>query len=162
MPQFDTSTFVQQLFWLALIFGVLYFLVVRLTLPKVGRVIDDRENRVKSDLDAAEAAKGSADAVRLAYDEGMATARSTAQTQVALARAEAAKAAEVRMAALAAELDGKTDAAMARLGVARTSAQAALAANAAELTADAVRQIAGLVVDTPDIEAAIAEAARHG
>ncbi|GGI93411.1 hypothetical protein GCM10007973_32090 [Polymorphobacter multimanifer] len=162
MPQFDTSTFIPQLFWLSLIFGVLYFLVVRPTLPKVGRVIDERETRVKGDLDAAEAAKGAADAVRLAYDEGMAAARKTAQAEVATARAAAAKAAEARMAALAAELDGRTDAAMATLATARADARAALAATAADLTADAVRRLAGIDVTAADVDAALAEGVRHG
>jgi F-type H+-transporting ATPase subunit b len=162
VPQFDTSTFLPQLFWLSLIFGVLYFFVVRPTLPKVGRVIDERETRVKDDLDAAEAARGAADAVRHAYDEGMAAARKTAQAEVAAARAAAAQAAEARMTALAAELDGKTDAAMASLATAREAARAALAATAADLTADAVRRLAGIDVAPADVEAALAEGVRHG
>ena len=56
MPQFDSATWLPQLAWLAAIFAVLYFVVIRPTLPKVGRVIDERESRVAADLDAAVAA----------------------------------------------------------------------------------------------------------
>ena len=58
MPQFDPASFVSQLFWFGVIFTLLYFAVVRPTLPKVGKVIDAREAQVGGDLDRAEAAKG--------------------------------------------------------------------------------------------------------
>ena len=75
MPQFNPADWLSQIAWLGAIFAFLYFAVVRPTLPKVGRVIDEREGRVAGDLDAAEAAKGKADAIRAQYDDGMAAAR---------------------------------------------------------------------------------------
>lgn len=162
MPQFDLSTFPQQLVWLSAIFAVLYFFVVRPTLPKVGKVIDERETRVAGDLDAAEAAKGAADEIRTRYDDGMVVARQKAQDAVAAARDKAAKATEVRMAAVAADLDGKADAALATLTAARIAAQATLAATAADLTADAVRRLAGLDVAAADVNAALAKGLTNG
>ena len=163
MPQFDPSVFVPQLFWLAAIFGLLYFFVVRPTLPKVGRVIEARETRVAGDLDAAEAAKGESDAIRTRYDEGMDAARKTAQAEVAVARAAAAREAEARLNRLAAELESRTDAAVARLAVVRATAKASLSSTAADLTADAVQRVAGIEVAVTDIEAALAaEEVRNG
>lgn len=156
MPQFEPSVFLPQLFWLSAIFGILYFFVIRPTLPKVGRVIEERETRVAGDLDAAEAAKGEADRIRTAYDEGMQAARKSAQADVAAARDAAARAAEARLAAISAELDAKTDAAVARLTEQRAAARAALAATAVSLTADAVQRVAGIEVAAGDIEAALA------
>lgn len=162
MPQFEPSVFLPQLVWLAAIFAVLYFFVVRPTLPKVGRVIDERETRVAGDLDAAEQAKGAADEIRTRYDEGMAEARKVAQAAVVAARDKAAQAAEVRMAAVSASLDAMSDEAMNALASARAAAQATLATTAADLTADAVRRLAGLDVATADVEAALAEGVKHG
>lgn len=156
MPQFDPSGFASQFFWLAVIFAFLYFAVVRPTLPKVGRIIDEREGRVKGDLDAAEAAKGEADAIRSRYDDGIAAAREAAQGQVAAARADAAGAAEARMKALADQLDGQAADATARLAAVRDAARAALAATTAELTGDAVARLTGIVVPPAEIEAALA------
>ena len=43
MPQFEFGTvFIPQLFWLAVFFVVLYFGIVRLTLPRLGKVMDER------------------------------------------------------------------------------------------------------------------------
>jgi F-type H+-transporting ATPase subunit b len=156
VPQFDTANFLPQLAWLAVIFAVLYFAVVRPTLPKVGRIIDEREGRVAGDLDAAETAKGEADVIRTRYDEGMAAAREAAQAQVAASKVEVSKRVEVRMKELGAVLDGKAAEAAARLAVSRDAARATLAATTTELTGEAVMRLTGLDVPVAEIEAALA------
>ncbi len=156
MPQFLPANFLPQLVWLAVIFAVLYFAVIRPTLPKVGRVIDEREGRVAGDLDAAETAKTEADAIRLRYDEGMDTARKAAQAQVAGAQEAASRATEARMKDLAAVLDGQSAEAAGRLATARDAARATLATTTAELTGEAVTRLTGLQLPAADIEAALA------
>jgi F-type H+-transporting ATPase subunit b len=144
-----------QLVWLAAIFVVLYFAIVRPTLPKVGKVIDERESRVAGDLNAAESAKGEADAIRARYDDGMAAARDAAQAEVAASQAEAARRSEARMAELAGVLDAKAAEAATRLAAARASARAALAATTTELTGAAVTRLTGLELPAADIEAVL-------
>ena len=156
MPQFDTANFLPQLVWLAVIFAVLYFAVVRPTLPKVGRIIDEREGRVASDLDAAEIANGEADAIRTRYDSGMAAAREAAQAQVAASQADVSKRVEGRMKELGAVLDGKAAEAAARLSTARDAARATLAATTTDLTGEAVKRLTGMDVPAAEIEAALA------
>jgi F-type H+-transporting ATPase subunit b len=53
MPQFDTSTFAGQVFWLVLSFGLLYVLVSRVILPKFISIVDQREDRISQDIRAA-------------------------------------------------------------------------------------------------------------
>ncbi len=156
MPQFDPASWVPQLFWLGIIFAVLYFAVVRPTLPKVGRIIDEREGRVAGDLDAAEAAKGEADGIRTRYDSGMADARQAAQSQVAAARESAARATGARLRDVASRLDAEAAAAAARLDGARDAARGSLAATAADLTTDAVRRLIGIDPAPGQVEAALA------
>lgn len=156
MPQFDSSSFASQLFWFGLIFAILYFAVVKPTLPKLGKVIDARDNQVASDLTRAEAAKGEADAVRAAYDDSIKAAQAAAQAEVAAARDAAAQAADARLKALAAQLDADADAAAARLDAARTTARANLEATVAELTGDAVARLTGITITPADVSAALA------
>jgi F-type H+-transporting ATPase subunit b len=61
MPQFDLANFVPQLVWLTIFFAVLYFGIVRLTLPKLAKTMDAREGQVANDIATAERAKGEAD-----------------------------------------------------------------------------------------------------
>ncbi len=156
MPQFLPENFLPQLVWLAVIFAVLYFAVVRPTLPKVGRIIDEREGRVSGDLDAAESAKAEADAIRTRYDDGMAAARESAQGEIAAARAAAAARAEARLKEIAAGLDARAAEAGTRIDASRATARAALAATTAALTGEAVQRLTGLDVSAAEVEAALA------
>jgi F-type H+-transporting ATPase subunit b len=157
VPQFDSASFASQLFWFGVFFALLYFAVVRPTLPKVGKVIDARETQVAGDLDRAEAAKGAADTLRRDHDVAMKAARDAAQAAVAAARDEAAKAADARLKALKARLDADAEAAAAALDLARASARAGLESVVTELTSEAVAKLAGIEVTPADVAAALAQ-----
>ena len=53
MPQLDPTYWASQAFWLILIFTVLYISVAKFYLPKIKNNLDDRENKIKDDLDSA-------------------------------------------------------------------------------------------------------------
>ncbi len=52
MPQLDPTYWASQAFWLVLIFAALYLVLANLFIPKIKSSIDDRENKIKDDLDA--------------------------------------------------------------------------------------------------------------
>lgn len=156
MPQFDPASFISQLFWFGVIFTLLYFVVVRPTLPKVGKVIEARETQVAGDLDCAETAKGAADTLRADHEAAMKAARDAAQAAVAQARDAAAKAADTQLKALNVRLDADAEAAAASLDLARASARAGLENTVAELTSEAVAKLVGIAVTPADVSAALA------
>ena len=47
-PPLDPATFVPQLVWLAISFGLLYLLLKRVALPRVGEVIEERADRIRA------------------------------------------------------------------------------------------------------------------
>ena len=53
MPQLDPKYWASQAFWLILVFTVLYISVAKFYLPKIKNNLDNRENRIKDDLDDA-------------------------------------------------------------------------------------------------------------
>ena len=53
MPQLDPTYWASQAFCLILTFTVLYISIAKLYLPKIKNNLDDRENKIKDDLDAA-------------------------------------------------------------------------------------------------------------
>ena len=53
MPQLDPTYWASQAFWLILIFSILYISIAKYYLPKIKNNLDDRENKIKEDLDAA-------------------------------------------------------------------------------------------------------------
>lgn len=161
MPQFDFgNVFVPQLFWLAVFFVVLYFGIVRLTLPRLGKVMDERETRIGSDLSAAEVAKGSSDDLTEALRVEMEAARENARQHFTDAQAKAAAARETKIAAASAKADALVAEAEARIAAARDAASASIRDVAVESARDIVARFTG--VEPTEAETAKAVAVAMG
>ncbi|HEV2300383.1 MAG TPA: F0F1 ATP synthase subunit B' [Stellaceae bacterium] len=79
MPQLDASTYLSQLFWLAVTFVALYLVMRYLAVPRVGGAIAARRQRLEEDLDRASRMKAEAEAVIAAHEKVLASARAEAQ-----------------------------------------------------------------------------------
>jgi len=53
MPQLNPKYWASQAFWLILVFTILYISIAKFYLPKIKDNLDNRENRIKDDLDDA-------------------------------------------------------------------------------------------------------------
>ena len=53
MPQLDPTYWASQAFWLILVFTILYISISKFYLPKIKKNLEDRENKIKEDLDDA-------------------------------------------------------------------------------------------------------------
>ena len=53
MPQLDPTYWASQAFWLILVFTVLYISISKFYLPKIKDNLDNRENKIKEDLENA-------------------------------------------------------------------------------------------------------------
>jgi F-type H+-transporting ATPase subunit b len=92
-PPFDAQTFASQLFWFALTFIVLYLLMSRVALPRIGTILEDRRKRIESDLAEAQRFKEASDAAIVAHEKALAEARGRAQALANETREKAAAAA---------------------------------------------------------------------
>lgn len=54
MPQFDTSTFVSQLFWLVISLGMVIFCYVRIFIPRFNQMLEKRLSKIRYDIEQAE------------------------------------------------------------------------------------------------------------
>ena len=61
MPQLEISTYIPQLVWLAITFGLLYVVMARIALPRLGETIEQRRDRIATYLDEAETLRQSAE-----------------------------------------------------------------------------------------------------
>ena len=53
MPQLDPEFFVSQLFWLVVTFSFLFLFLWRVSLPRIGSVLEKRENKINNDIKMA-------------------------------------------------------------------------------------------------------------
>ena len=61
MPQLDPTYWASQAFWLILVFSLLYISVSKFYLPKIKNNLDNRENKIKEDLENASKFKEQSD-----------------------------------------------------------------------------------------------------
>src|SRR5262245_61779022 len=78
LPQLNPEYFPPQLIWLAISFALLYFLLSKVALPRVGGVIEAREQRILRDLKEAERLKAETEKALAEYEASLASARSSA------------------------------------------------------------------------------------
>jgi len=78
MPQFAIETFASQITWLVITFGILYFVLSRFILPKIGNTISNRHNRIADDLDTASRMQREAEEAEKAYERVLADAKAKA------------------------------------------------------------------------------------
>ena len=57
MPQLNPKYWASQAFWLILVFTILYISVAKFYLPKIKNNLDNRENKIKDDLEDANKSK---------------------------------------------------------------------------------------------------------
>ncbi|MCB1514450.1 MAG: F0F1 ATP synthase subunit B [Hyphomicrobiaceae bacterium] len=77
-PPLDPNNFAPQLIWLAITFALLYWLLSKIALPRIGEVIEERRDRIQRDLDAAEALKSETERAIRDYEQSLADARTKA------------------------------------------------------------------------------------
>jgi len=69
MPQFDVSSFSSQLFWLAITFTALYFIVSRLIAPKAESILTARNRCMEEDISYASDYKQKAETLEIEKKE---------------------------------------------------------------------------------------------
>jgi F-type H+-transporting ATPase subunit b len=54
MPQFDSSSFISQLFWFAICFAILYYFMSMVYLPRIREILKERNKKIENDRSIAE------------------------------------------------------------------------------------------------------------
>jgi F-type H+-transporting ATPase subunit b len=160
MPQLDFSTplTTSQVYWGAAIFIVLYLLLSRVGLPKVGAVIEQRAVHIAADLDAAKTQKAQADAAVAELTTTIQRSRAAAQGEINQAVDQAKAAAAEQATALNARLETQLRAAETQINAARAAALGALHQVAAETASTVIARLTGAAADLPRVDAAVAAA----
>ena len=69
MPQLDPKYWASQAFWLILVFTILYISIAKFYLPKIKNNLDNRENRIKDDLEDANKFKELSESKQKEYEK---------------------------------------------------------------------------------------------
>lgn len=115
MPQMDPTWFLNQLFWLAVSFTVLYIIISRMVVPGVGGVLKRRADAIEGAIAEAERVKAVAGSTRSDFEAAGSSARAQAAELMAHAQAEASREASEASAKISADIERKLERAEARI-----------------------------------------------
>ncbi len=155
-PPFDTSTFAGQIFWLVITFGLLYWLMSKVALPRVSEILEQRKARIESDLAQASQTQADADAAAAAYEKTLSDARASAQASAKDMREKIAAETEAQRVKLEGELNVKLADAEKRIAQTKATAMGNVSSIAEEVTGNIVQQLTGKAPDAAAVKSALA------
>jgi F-type H+-transporting ATPase subunit b len=159
MPQINqlSEIFFSQLFWLAVVFGVIYFVIGRGMVPKIRSTVDAREARIAADLERAQAARKEADETEAAWRARMDAARAEAARVAQEAKNASARDTEAAVKAAADGINLKLEAAERKIRDSVTAARSEIETMATEATREMVARLTGIAVGPEDAAQAVKE-----
>ena len=154
MPQLDFSTFPNQIFWLVVTLVVIYLVLSRVALPRIGSVLAERKGTITNDLSAAEELKQKAVEAEKAYNDALARARTEAAKIVAEAKADIQKDLDIATAKADAEIAAKASESEQRIGEIKAGAMEAITEVAKDTAKELVAAMGGKA-DARSVTAAV-------
>lgn len=161
MPQLDFSTFSPQLIWLAITFTVLYIIIAKVALPKIGGTIEQRSDKIASDLDRAQSMKEDVDKAIASYEAALADAKSKAHAIAQETRDKLGAEIEAKRVSADNEIAGKVADAEKAINAMKTKAMGEVSKIASDLASEIVGNLTGTKVTAASVSKAVAAAAKN-
>jgi F-type H+-transporting ATPase subunit b len=155
LPQLHVPDFPPQLIWLALSFGVLYFILARVALPRIGEVIEERRDRIQRDFDEAERLKIETEKALTAYEQALAAARGKATAIARETRDRLAGEVEQERARVEAQIAAQLAEAEKRITDMKSKALAQVNEIATEIAGAIVAKLIGTQVSADEVRHAL-------
>jgi F-type H+-transporting ATPase subunit b len=159
-PPFESEYFPSQLVWLAISFVLLYVLMSRIALPRIGGIMAARSKVISDDLAAAEQLKEQSNAAQTAYEKALADARGRGQAIAGATRDQQARETEELHKRLEAQLKERIAAAEQSIAKSRGAAMGNVRSIAAETASAIVERLIGQRPRDEDIAAALDDAGK--
>ena len=154
-PPFQKDTFASQLVSLLIAFVALYLIVSKIALPRVGSLLDARQNAIEGDLTEAQKLKDASDEALKAYESELAAARSRAHAIGTETREKLSAASEAERKKLEQRLAVKLAEAEKTIASTREAAMRNVRGIAAEAAAAIVQRLTGMSPDGKSVDSAV-------
>ena len=155
LPQLNVQDFTPQLFWLVVTFVLLYWLMAKVALPRIGDVIEERRDRIQRDLAAAERLKGDTDKALETYEKALADARGSASAIARQTRDSLNAEVDKERKAIEDQLAAKLASAEESIAATKTKALASVKDIAGDTAASIVAALTNVNVTKDDIVRAV-------
>ena len=160
-PPFNKETFASQLVWFVIFFVILYVLIGRFAIPRIGGIIEARRGRIEGDLAEANRLKEQSDAALKSYEKSLADARGRAQALANETRDKLSAEADERRKALEGQLNLKLAEAEKTIATTKTAAMTNVRGIAVDTATAIVERLIGSAPSGSAVEAAVADALKR-
>jgi F-type H+-transporting ATPase subunit b len=157
-PPFDAQHYPSQILWFVIAFAILYALMSRVALPRVGEIKQKRKDTIAGELDRAQKLQAEADAASAAYEKTLADAKARAQGLAQEMHMKLAAETAAKRHDLESDLNARLAAAEAQINDTKTKAMSNVGAIARETAAAIVQHLTGRPADVNAIARAQSEA----
>jgi F-type H+-transporting ATPase subunit b len=154
MPQLCADWIPNQVFWLLVTLVVIFLVLSRIALPRIGAVLAERRGTITNDLGAAEELKLKAVEAEKAYNDALAAAKAEAARISAETRAEIQKGLDAAVARADAQIAAKATESEGRIAEIRAGAVEAVTEVARDVAKEIVAAMGGKA-DARSITAAV-------
>ena len=154
-PPMNPEFFASQILWLAITFGVFYYILNKVIVPRLSAILENRRERIALDLDAAERMRADADEAQAAYEQELASARENSHRIAIEARDGARADADAQRKRIEAELDAKLEAAQAQIADVKARALADVDGIAEDAAETILAELTRLDVSREDVSRAV-------
>ena len=159
-PPFESTFYASQLLWLAITFGLFYWFLKNVILPRIGGILEVRDERIAQDLAQAAKLKEEADAAHAAYEQELADAKARANAIGQDARDAAKTQAEAERKQAEAANEARLSEAEARIALIKDAAMRDVGQIAEETTSAIVQELVGAKAEKAAVTAAVKAARR--
>ena len=156
MPQLNPLDWAPQIIWLVITFSILYVLMKRVALPRIGSVIEARHARIAGDIEAADKLRRETQEAIAAYEQALAEAKARAHAIAQEANNKLKDEVAAERAAFERDLAARLAEAEKRILQAKTSALKDVNEVASETASEIVRSLIGMAPSKPEVSAAVA------
>ena len=158
LPQLNVSTFSSQVVWLVITFVILYVLMSKVALPRIGEVLEERQNKIDDNLSKAEELKAQADKASNAYETSLSDARGQAQAALRDVKEKAADEAARRQSKLNEKLQAQIASSETAIAAARDEALSGIKDAATDVATSVFDKLVGEAPNAKSMDGAIAAA----
>ena len=160
MPQLNPEFFVSQLFWLVVTFSFLFVFLWRISLPRIGNVLEKRERKISEDLSAAKELQAEASKIQEKIENQIKQARADASEIIKSSSISFQDKAQAELNKLDKELEAKIDDSARAIEKSKSELVSQIQEQVHEITKLTISKVATFNVTEDEIKKAVSSTKR--
>tara|TARA_B100000029_G_C16978998_1_gene742883 strand:+ start:64 stop:555 length:492 start_codon:yes stop_codon:yes gene_type:complete len=160
MPQLNPEFFVSQLFWLVVTFSFLLVFLWRISLPRIGNVLEKRERKINEDLTIAKELQTEAEKIQDHIEKQLKQARDDASEMIKSSSVSFQNKTNLELTKLDKELDSKIDQSAKAIEKSKNESVSQIQTQINEITRLTLSKVATFNVSDEEIKSAVKSAER--